>query len=113
MIDSRLLPLTVTWQQPGIAAGDYGGDEQDDWSDGARTDTTISAYIEQRDTLELVTGRATVVSRLVLICNELDLAAEDRIVSSGKTYAIDGDPAVLLTPNGPHHTESTLKLVTG
>jgi hypothetical protein len=113
MIDSRLLPLTVTWQQPGIASGDYGGDEQDDWSDGARTDSTISAYIEQRDTLELVTGRATVVSRLVLIANELALSARDRIVWGDDIYMIDGTPAILQTPSGPHHSESVLKLVTG
>jgi hypothetical protein len=108
MIDSRLLPLTVTWQQPGIAAGDYGGDEQDDWSDGARTDTTISAYIEQRDTLELVTGRATVVSRLVLICNELDLAAEGPDRLGGKTYAIDGDPGRSCSPRTVRTTPSRL-----
>lgn len=113
-IPQRLLSIKATWQQPGTADGDYGGDEQPDWSDDARTDhENIDVYVEQRDTTELVDGRTTVVSRLVLIANETGFAAADRIVIGDTTYEIDGAPAVFTAPTGPQHSESTLKLVTG
>lgn len=113
MIPLHLLPLRVTWQHPGVATDDD-GNEQPDWTDGARTDVEdLPGYLEQRSTAELVDGRSTVVTRPFFITNELEIAAEDRIVDGDKTYEVDGDPAILLTPSGPHHAEMALLRVSG
>jgi hypothetical protein len=111
MIPLRALPLRVTWQQPGETIDEY-NNIVSDWSDAARTDTDdVPAYIEQRTTTELVNGRDTTVTRLLFITNELGINATDRIVWNGDTYEVDGDPAVLQTPDGPHHLEAALLIV--
>lgn len=113
MIPLHLLPLRVTWQHPGVTTDDD-GNEQRDWTDDARTDVDdLPGWIEQRQTNELVDGRSTVITRQFFITNELEIAAEDRIVDGDNTYEVDGAPAILPTPSGPHHAEMVLLLVTG
>lgn len=111
MIADHLLPLRVTWQQPGETIDEYNNIVAD-WSDAARTDhDELPCYIEQRSTTELVNGRDTTVTKLLFITNELGLTASDRIVWGDNIYEIDGDPAVYYTPAGAHHLEATLLIV--
>lgn len=112
MIPQHLLPLTVTWQQPGVDEDEY-GNLLADWSDAARTDNDIAAYIEQRATTELVDGRDVTVTRLLFVTNELGVQATHRIVWEGTPYEVDGDAFVFQTPAGPHHLEASLLLVDG
>ncbi len=106
MIPAHLLPLTVTWQQPGTTTDGY-GNEIDDWSDGVRTDTEIAAYIEQRSTSETRDG-TTRTTGLLFVTNELDVRATHRVVWDVNTFEIDGDCGVFHTPTGPHHLEASL-----
>lgn len=112
MIPTRLLPISVTWQQPGETVDGY-NNPVDDWSDDARTDTTIDVYLEQQSTSEQLDGRDTTVTRLRLFANELGIQAGHRILRDGLLYTVDGDCAVFNTPAGPHHLECGLKRVTG
>lgn len=111
MISDRLLPLRVSWQQPGETTDEY-NNPVPDWSDAGRTDHDhVPVYIEQRMTNELVNGRDSTVTRLLLVTNEFGMTASDRIVWAGNTYEIDGDPATFYTPAGAHHLEATLLIV--
>lgn len=110
MIPARLLPLTVTWQQPTTTTDGY-GNTVDDWT--TPTSEDIAAYIEQRTTTENRDGRDVTVTRLLFITNELGVRATHRIIWDGRTYEIDGDCAVFHTPAGPHHSEATLLIVEG
>lgn len=111
MIPEGLLPLTVTWQQPGQGSDDY-GDTIPDWA--GPTETVLRAMVEQRTATEPPgDGRDATVTGLVMFTNELGVSADDRIVWDGTTYEVDGDPWVVQSPAGPHHIEAQLKLVEG
>lgn len=112
MIPERLLPIDVSWVQPGTTSDSY-GNTVPDWSDDAVTATDLRVMIEQRTTVEQRDGRDVTVTTLLLFTNELAVAAIDRFVWADRTYEIDGEPAVVYTPAGPHHTELALQIVEG
>lgn len=110
MIPPYLLPLTVTWIEPGTTTDRY-GNTIPAWDAG--TDTEIAAWIEQQQRIEDRDGRDTLVSGWLLVTNELDITAGARIVWDGRTYEVDGEPAKPMTPAGVHHLEVRLQLVEG
>lgn len=112
MIPPRLVPLEVDWIQPASTTNSY-GDTVTDWSEDAVTSTTINVMIEQKTSTEQRDGRDVTVTTLALFTNELAVDAAHRIVWDGRTYEIEGEPAVIQTPRGPHHLEATIRIVEG
>jgi len=110
-IPARLRPIDVTWIQPGTTTDGYGNTVAD-WADPAG-ETDLRVMIEQRRAIEELDGRTATVTTLVLFTNELGVAAVDRFVWGDDTYEIDGDPAIVHTPAGPHHAECQLRRVEG
>lgn len=111
-IPERLLPITVSWTRPGTTTDAYGNTIRD-WSDGAVASSDLPVMIEQRRAIEQLDGRDATVTTLVLFTNELGVEAVDRFVWDGRTYEADGDPWVVYSPGGPHHSEVAIVRVEG
>jgi hypothetical protein len=109
-IPAHLLPITVTWLHPGTTTDGY-GNTVDDWANP--TASSLQVMIEQRRAVEELGGRDATITGLVLFTNELGVEAIDRFVWAGVTYEADGDPWIVHSPAGPHHTEIALKRVEG
>lgn len=109
MIPARLLPIAVTWVQPAATEDAYGNPMPDWGEDATRND--LQAWIEQQDTREVRDGRDQLVSTWLFITNELGVGGQDRIEWADRTFEVDGEPAVMHTPAGPHHLEARLLLV--
>jgi len=110
MIPTRLLPLTVTWQQPAATTDEYGNTIVD-FSDP--TETAIRAWLQDSTTVEQRDGRDTVRTTRLLITNELGITAHDRVIVDGRIFEVDGEPSTVDTPAGPHHLEARLLTVEG
>lgn len=110
MIDDHLLVQTLTWIEPGTTTDRY-NNTVDDWSTATRTE--IAAYVEQQNRTELRDGRDTLVSGWLLMTNELAVTSRARFEWDGHTFEVDGEPSKPTTPDGPHHLEARLLLVTG
>lgn len=110
MIPERLLPRALTWIEPSYGSDVYGDSTVESWGAGVaitgRIDpiTSVEATDETRD---------LTASRYLLLTNTTGLTSRARIVDGTTTYEVDGLPAVIDTPNGPHHTEAHLRLVGG
>jgi hypothetical protein len=111
-IPERLLPITVSWIRPGTTTDSYGNTTRD-WSDGAATTSPLQVMIEQRRAIEQLDGRDATITTLVLFTNELGVEAIDRFVWDGRTYEADGDPWIVYSPAGPHHSEVAIVRVEG
>jgi hypothetical protein len=111
-IPERLLPITISWIRPGTTSSGY-GDTKDDWSEDAVTASDLQVMIEQRRAVEQLDGRDATVTTLVLFTNELGIQAIDRFVWDGRTYEADGDPWIVYSPAGPHHSEVAIVRVEG
>ena len=109
-IPVHLLPITVTWLRPGQATNAY-GDTAPDWA--TPTSAPLQVMIEQRRAVEQLDNRDVTVTTMVLFTNELGVEATDRFVWAGVTYEADGDPWIVYSPAGPHHTEVALVRVEG
>lgn len=109
-IPVHLLPITVTWVQPGTTTDGYGNTVTD--YAGATTGP-LQVMIEQRQAVEQLDNRDVTITSLVLFTNELAVRAVDRFVWSGVTYEADGDPWVVYSPAGPHHAEIRIQRVEG
>lgn len=110
MIPERLLPISALWVRPALGEDDY-GNTVPDWD--APSVSGVRVMVEQRRTVEEQGGRDVTTTTLVLFTNELAVDAGDRFVWDGRTYEVDGDPAVVYSPAGPHHAECALRLVVG
>lgn len=110
MIPEHLLPITVTWIRPGTTTNDY-GDTIPDYANP--TTSSLPVMIEQRRAVEEGGSRDATITTLVLFTNELGIDALDRFVWAAATFEVDGEPWVVYSPGGPHHTEVTIKRVEG
>lgn len=109
MIPERLLNRTLTWQRPTAAADRY-GDDRDDWT--TPTTSSITGRIDQLATDEVVDEtRDLAAAGRVLFTNEVGIGARHRIVDGTLVYEVDGIPAVVDDPFGPHHVEARLRLI--
>jgi head-tail adaptor len=109
MIPERLLTRSLTWIEPTISADRY-GDAAEAWGAG----TAITGRIDTLSQLEVqdqTRDMATTVR--VLFTNTTGLTSKARIVDGTTTYEVDGLPAVIDSPAGPHHTEARLRLIGG
>lgn len=111
-IPARLLPVEVDWIRPASTTDSY-GNTVDDWDEEATTTSQLQVWVDHRRTVEQRDGRDVTVTTLLLITNELGVAAIDRFAWGDHTYEVDGEPAVVYTPAGPHHVEAALRLVVG
>lgn len=106
-----IFPHTVTIHRPAAATDAY-GDPSVDWNDS--TSTTSAAWVQPRTSSEDNDNRAAISSGwMVFLPDGTDVHAADRVVWDGRTYEVDGEPAVLWNPSGPHHVEAPLKRITG
>jgi hypothetical protein len=103
----RLLPLTVTWQTVGETT-DTRGNTIKTW-DPPGSETEIRAYIERSETRELTDRGDAIVTRWLLVTNELGIDGYDRVVWDDLTFEVDGHPWKVQTPTGTHHLEAHLR----
>ena len=89
------------------------GDPTLDW-DTATTTSEVPAWVQPRTTSEVTGGRSAVLTEwMAFLPPETDVAAHDRLRWEGRLYDVDGDPAYLWNPSGPHHVEVPLTRITG
>lgn len=106
-----IFPHTVTIVRPASGVDGY-GDPSEDW--GQTTSTWSAAWVQPRSTSEVNGGRTAVLTEwMAFLPEDAPIAAGDRLVWEGRTYEVDGEPAVLWNPSGPHHVEASLKRITG
>jgi hypothetical protein len=108
-IPSHLLVHAVTLTHPTTSSDAY-NDEVEAYAGGS----SITAWLQQNTRAEPHTdGRDPLVQTWLLMTNEEDVRGRDRVTFDGVVYEVDGPPEKVYTPAGFHHTEATLRLVTG
>lgn len=110
MIGARLLPHTVTWQQPGTRTDGYGNTTAD-WT-GA-TETALRGFMQPLSGQENTDARDAQIGDWVLFTDEPAISGADRIVWAGDTYEVIGPPARFDDLGGFHHIEARLRIVEG
>ncbi|GAA2618760.1 hypothetical protein SMC26_40315 [Actinomadura fulvescens] len=111
-IPVRLLPFTVAVVRPVVDVDRYGNPTYDYGPSAART--PVRAWLEPREASEPTSdGRAPLVADWLLITNHDDVHGRDRIEWGALTFEVDGPPAPIPTPAGPHHVEATLRHIQG
>lgn len=115
-VPAALLPNQITRVRPVVTEDAY-GNETRDYGAGA-TRTTMAAWLQQDHRAEPRTnGRDSLEQRWLMVTNDADVQGRDRIEWTGSAGAIvfevEGPPAPVPTPTGYHHTESTLRVVSG
>src|SRR5881392_4176483 len=113
---ASLLVDDVTVVRPGTTTDRYGNSSKD-WT--AATSEPVKAWISQRNTTEDpgtsgTGGREGQLSDWVVYFDpDVIVTAGDRVMWEGDTFEVVGKPLPGKTPRGPHHTEATVRLVTG
>lgn len=111
-VPDRLLPHQVTIVRPAVSTDSYGS-QRYDYGVGA-TRTTVAGWMQQDRRMEPRTdSREPLEQRWLLVTNHQDITGRDRIEWDGPTMEVEGPPAPVHTPAGYHHTETTLRAVTG
>lgn len=111
-VPSHLLPHLVTLVRPVEAADAYGNDTLSYGAGATRTD--IAAWLQQDKRSEpRGEGRDPLEQLWLLITNHADVRGRDRIEFESIVYEVEGPPETSYTPAGVHHTEATLKVVSG
>jgi hypothetical protein len=110
MIPDRLLPETLTWQQPGTTADRY-GNESLDWT--APVSTAIRGRLSQVSARDVdgQTGPAA-TGQWKLLTNELGIGSSHRIVRGSDVFEVDGPPNIVFGAAGAHHLEAVLTWTT-
>ncbi|MFG2001687.1 head-tail adaptor protein [Spirillospora sp. NPDC048911] len=90
---------------------------RDRWGDtvAGGTETAVSGCFWQpvsSSEQQIAADTVDVVARLFMPA-AVDVRATDRIRFEGRTYAVEGRPALHHTPAGPHHYELELRDVEG
>src|SRR5262245_16415564 len=112
-VPAALLPHTVTRIRPATTTDTYGSDLLT-YTVGPATSTTMAAWRQQDNREEPVAdGRDPLLQRWLMVTNDSDVLGYDRITFGSLTFEVEGPPKPTYTPAGYHHTESTLKLVSG
>lgn len=108
-LPEHLLVHTVTLTHPTVGADAY-NNETLTYTGG----TSVTAWLQQSTRAEpLADGRDPLVQTWLLMTNEEDVRGRDRVTFDGVTYEVDGPPEKVYAPPGFHHTEATLRAVTG
>lgn len=108
-VPEHMLPHTVTLTHPTTSTDAYNNDVLT-YTGGS----SITAWLEQSDRAEPHTdGRNALVQTWLLMTNEEDVRGRDRVTFDGLTFEVEGPPEKVYAPYGFHHTEATLRLVTG
>lgn len=106
-----LMVRDITILVPGTRTDAY-GDTQLDWT--TPVGTLTQGWLAQQTSTEVVDGRNTTVSELVLTLPAgTAINARDRVRVDGVVYEIIDEPLAAWTPRGEHHIEAKLRLVTG
>lgn len=112
-VPASMLPHSVSRIRPSTTTDDYSNTTLV-YAVPPATSAAMAAWLQQDDrTEELSEGRDPRVQRWLMVTNDADVAALDRIVFGTLTFEVDGPPEPVYTPSGYHHTESTLRLVEG
>lgn len=98
----------------GTAVTDVYGDPGISWDSPRRTPSP--AWIQPRTTEEVNANRSAVVSAwMMFLPPGTDIGPHDRVEWADVIYTIDvdGRPAEMWNPSGPHHLEVPLRSATG
>jgi len=116
MLPSHLLTEAVTRVRPVASTDSYGTT----WDYGtAAARAPLTGWLQQDQRTEVFTeGRDVMSQRWLLMTNELDIDANDRIEwpdhpAGTVIFAVDGPPEPVSTPRGRDHAEVTLRVVEG
>ena len=97
----------------------YSEDANEDAVAAAPEEVDYPCLLQQRDpslsdrATELRTGPATFVSSyLLFLAADAIIDGRDQWRQDGVVYEIIGDPALVRTPDGPHHIEVALRRIT-
>jgi len=95
--------------------GPYGSSEPD-WTTPVQV--TYPAEVQPLKKLaiheeDVVNGNRSKVTLLAFLPSMVDLRATDRVLHSGLTYEVDGEPKRWLRAGRPHHVEVLLTRVVG
>lgn len=105
----RTYPVTIL--HPGSVTDRY-HHVAPDWA--TATATTVNAWVAQRTSSEFDQGRVTITTSLGLFLDaSAAIAPGDRVLVDGDTWEVDGRPLPARTPQGVHHLEVSLRMVTG
>jgi hypothetical protein len=111
-IPAHMLPQTVTRVRPDTSTDTYGNTTYNYASPASST--SMAAWLQQDNRAEpLSDGRAALEQVWLMLTNESDVLGHDRITFGSSTFEVDGPPEAVYTPAGYHHTESTLRVVSG
>ncbi len=116
-VPAGLLPHTVTRVRPATSTDAHGNEVRDYGVAAART--TMSAWIQQNSRTEPTSnGRDPLEQIWLMVTNDPDVRGRDRVEwtppsAAALVFEVEGPPAPVSTPAGYHHTESTLKVVSG
>lgn len=108
-VPDRLLPHTVTRVRP-VTTTDAHGNA----TETGTSEKSMAAWVQQDQRTEPRTdGRDPLVQLWLMLTNDTDVLGGDRIEWGGKVFEVEGPPEPVYTPAGYHHTESTLRAVSG
>lgn len=120
-IPASLLAQTVTIVRPAVTIDAYGSQQYD--YGVAATRTAAAAWLQQGAagstgaSEPLEDGRDPLVGTWLMMTNTDDVQGHDQIEWTGPVAAVVfeviGPPEPAYTPVGYHHTETTLRVVTG
>ncbi len=116
-VPAGLLPHTVTRVRPATSTDDYGNETYDYVTAASRT--TMRAWMQQDNRTEPASnGRDPLVQGWLMVTNNPDVRGRDRVEwtppsGAALVFEVEGPPAPVYTPAGYHHTESTLRVVSG
>ncbi|HEY1395022.1 hypothetical protein [Roseateles sp.] len=112
-IPDTMLPHEVTVVRPATTTDTYGSQVRD--YGGAATRTAgVRAWLQQDRRAEpREDGRDPLEQAWLMLTNHADVQGLDRIEWTGPTFEVEGPPEPAYTPAGFHHTEATLRVVTG
>lgn len=111
-VPAHMLPHTVVRVRAATTTDAYNNTVQD-WGAGADR-VEMAGWLQQDSRKEPRSdGRDPLEQVWLLVTNDDDVLGTDRFEGLGLTFEVEGPPAPVHTPAGYHHTETTLRVVTG
>lgn len=116
-VPAAMLPHTITRVRPATATDAYGNETYDYGAGASRT--SMAAWMQQDTRAEPTSsGRDPLEQRWLMVTNDADVRGRDRVEwtppsGAALLFEVEGPPAPVYTPAGYHHTESTLRVVSG
>lgn len=117
MVPAHLLVHEVVRVRPAQGTDGYGNTSRDYGAAAARK--AMRAWLQQDQRTEVLPdGRGITDQRWLMITNDSDVQAVDRIEWAGHpqgavVFELDGAPEPAYSPGGFHHLEVTLQVVDG